>query len=217
MRFLFPFVLLAFSCSRLCAESIDSLFARIPQRVLPLIELNPRLDMLDLYNYDMKATGETIFGGHAVMQLKTDNHIQLQLTEVSTWELQRLHTSSGEEVYACVHTLTAPIAQSRLTFYDANWAERSDIAIPTLEMADFWTAAETLTALRRAELQRKIDPRAIAIHWDEAESGEAPHLSLTLSVANLNREDRTDAEKCLKVRRYVWNGHGFNEEKPAQN
>ncbi|MBF0950389.1 MAG: DUF3256 family protein, partial [Alloprevotella tannerae] len=37
------------------ASPIDSVFVRVPTDILPMLDMNARLDMIDLYNYNMKA------------------------------------------------------------------------------------------------------------------------------------------------------------------
>ena len=59
------------------AQSIDTLFRHVPQEELSMLELNARLDMLDLFNCQMAAKGENIFGGSSVMVKKTANHLEI--------------------------------------------------------------------------------------------------------------------------------------------
>ena len=72
------------------AQSMDSVLVSVPESELPLLERNPRLDMLDLYNSQMEAKGENIFGGASYLTEKDDNYLRIRLTDVSEWELQRL-------------------------------------------------------------------------------------------------------------------------------
>ena len=61
------------------AESIDSLFTRVPASVLPMLAHNARLDLLDLYNYKMTAKAENDFGGTSYLLVKAENFLHLKL------------------------------------------------------------------------------------------------------------------------------------------
>lgn len=102
------------------AQSIDTLFRHVPQEELPMLELNARLDMLDLFNCQMAAKGENIFGGSSVMVKKTANHLVIDLSDVSRWEMMRV-PFGGTYRCVCIHSLTSALPSSRWRVYDANW------------------------------------------------------------------------------------------------
>lgn len=67
---LFSLILLLKFQNATAQTNIDSTFLKVPMSELPLLEHNPRLDMIDLYNYKMIAKGENIFGGTSVLTKK---------------------------------------------------------------------------------------------------------------------------------------------------
>lgn len=102
------------------SRSIDSIFIGIPSQVLPILERNARLDMLDYYNAGMRAVGENTLGGQSVMLKKTADFVQLESTPASTWEL-RILTSGRDTLFLCIHSIKATGISSRLTAYDSDW------------------------------------------------------------------------------------------------
>lgn len=205
-KMLLSVVLLSASWAGAVCQPVDSVFARMPLEVLPLLERNPRLDMLDLYNYKIQAKVENVFGGSSVLLAKTDDYLRLRLTEASHWELKCLPLGEGC-IYACIHSLRSGATDSRITLYDADWktVERAGFDRPALQ--DFWQPSDSISEGRRAELQAKLQPLYVEAHW----SADAPELNFSVSVSHLSPEDREDASRCLRpvVRR--WNGAGMTE------
>ena len=128
MRQLIIFFFLIFA-GELQAQSIDSIFVSVPKKYLPLLEEAERLNLLDLYNYKMKAEAENSFGGRTLMVEKDSDYVGVQLTEVSSWELKRLYNlvpdaeGNGWEqdpFYAVTHTITAGAKSSRIIFSTRN-------------------------------------------------------------------------------------------------
>ena len=123
------------------AQSIDTLFRHVPQEELPMLELNARLDMLDLFNCQMAAKGENIFGGSSVMVKKTANHLVIDLSDVSRWEMMRLPFGDTYRC-VCIHSLTSALPSSRWRVYDANWKLVNDIVLPDFSAENFFVPAD---------------------------------------------------------------------------
>lgn len=206
-RMLLSVVLLSASWSGAVCQSVDSVFAQMPLEVLPLLERNSRLDMLDLYNYKIQAKAENVFGGSSVLLAKTEDYLRLRLTEVSHWELKCLPLGE-DRIYVCVHSLRSGATDSRITLYTSDWKTMEPVTgfdCPPLQ--DFWQPADSISEERRAELLAKLQP----VHVEACWSPDAPELNFSVSVSHLSSEDREDASRCLKpvVRR--WNGSEMTE------
>ena len=66
---------------------IESLFFTIPTSLLPLLSPNARMDMVDLFHAGQKAEVVNRLGGVTTMLSATPQHLDLQLTEGSRWEV----------------------------------------------------------------------------------------------------------------------------------
>ena len=164
------------------AQSMDSVLVSVPESELPLLERNPRLDMLDLYNSQMEAKGENIFGGASYLTEKDDNYLRIRLTDVSEWELQRL-TLDGDTLFVCIHSVSTPATGSTVRCYSKTWERDTSLRLRMPDFSDFWKPeADSLTA---------------EIHW-EHDAQHQPQLTFSLSVEGLSIEDRDDARRCLK-------------------
>ena len=178
------------------AQSMDSVLVRVPQSELPLLERNPRLDMLDLFNSNMEAKAENAFGGNSYLLEKDKNHLFIRLTDVSDWEVQRL-TLQEDTIFACIHTVRTPAAGSTIRYYTGNWEPDTSYQTIAPEFSAFWQAGnDSLSAARKEELQRIARHCPISIRW-EKESGQAA-LSFQVFTAALAIEDQEDIKKCLR-------------------
>lgn len=217
MRFIFTTLLLALisTCvtraevdSVAPRKSIDSIFISAPNTELAMLDLNSRLDMVDLYNYNMTAKSENIFSGLSILQEKSNNFIRIQLTDVCSWELMRLY-KENEDIYACIYTLTYPATQSRIRFYAEDWSVEDDVALPQLCLDDFWQTTDSISAERAQELRAKLTPMYVGMTWEKEGATSLPTLKLAVSTANLSSEDQADATKCLHSISLVWDGKAF--------
>lgn len=190
------------------AQSIDTLFAKAPDKELQMLERNPRLDMLDLYNYKMTAKGENIFGGYSVMESKTNDHIFVKLTDASTWEMALLPTAGGDSIISCIHTVKSPAADSEITFYHADWAPANGIVAAIPPLSDFLVGADSIPAdsvdsAALNSLMEKIAVPHIQMRWI-METGHPARLEYSISTANLSEEDNRVARFCLKTIARAW-------------
>lgn len=191
---LFLFIALV-SALPLLAEPIDSVFARAPQHVLPILSLNTRLDMLDLYNYKMTAQGENNYGGSSLLLEKTDNHLVIQLTEASRWELLRTSPCTDSTRYVCIYTVTRPDSASRLTIYNKEW-QPLPVQPLTYTPTDFLTTTDSLSTELRTSLLAKLPQLPVYMTWEAPETARS-HLLLRLSISSLSREEQATLRPLL--------------------
>lgn len=190
------------------AEPIDSTFVKVPVTELPLLDTNSRLDMLDLYNYNMEAKADNIFGGSSVMVGKSPNHIRLRLTETSDWELMRLKADTAV-IYACIHTLKYSVGESSIRFYDEAWHALPGVSLPEMVPTDFISTADSVDAERGKAIIRKFAPFSYTLKWEDESDGSRPTLVVSPSLTQLGEEDRAEAERYLTDIRLVWDGGRF--------
>lgn len=196
LRYYLLTILMFLSSGLVYAQSMDTMLVRVPQSELPLLERNPRLDMLDLYNSQMEAKGENIFGGYSYLLKKTDNYLHIRLTDISEWEALRLNLD-GDTVFACIHTVSTPAAESEIHYFTHDWKAEPSVATAVPDFHEFWQpTTDSLSARRCEELREMAQQCPVEFHWQNVE--EAPRLSFQISTKGLSVEDQEDLRKCLK-------------------
>ena len=193
------------------AQSMDSLFVKVPKKELPMLETNPRMDMIDLYNYNMEAKGENIFGGNSVMEKKSDNYILIRLSDVSQWEMMRLKKSDGGCILLCTHTLTDGVSGSRWNAYDEKWNKLTGFRLPSLTLDDFWMANDSISKEKQEQIREKIQPLRLVLQWHNTEETRNPILEISVGHPMLSNEMKGIFKKSLHTVSLKWNGIDFEQ------
>ena len=202
-RYLLTFLVAAACFVPLGAQPMDSLFASAPREVMPLLGRSDRLDLSDLYNAGQRAEVENLYGGTSLLEKKTERHLLLQPTPVSTWELVRL-TAPADTVLLLLRTLRTPAATTDVAFYRTDWSPAGmTFAMPAA--ADFYLPGDTASADERRGLLDKLQPAHVCARWDEGRS----LLILSLSTEALTADDRRDVVPFLRELPYEWRDGAF--------
>lgn len=99
--------------------TLSALFIAAPLAVMPLLDKNARMDMVDLYEANITATVGNRYGGISELTMLSDTLIAVNLTESSTMEI-RLTADSLIEVK---HNVAAKKVNTKVRYYDLNWSE----------------------------------------------------------------------------------------------
>lgn len=154
---------LLLTAGRSHALPIDSIFTHVPAEVLPLLERNARLDMLDYYNARMPAVGENTLGGQAFLLGKHPDLLRVEVTPVTVWELKVL-TTERDTFFVVTRSLRAGGTASRLAAYDARWRTvRLDLPQPAFD--DFFHPCDSLASERCAVLRSLLEQAPVEARW----------------------------------------------------
>lgn len=196
--------MLSVPCQLCRAVPIDTLFAKMPPALLPLLDWDGRLDCLDLYNGKMRAEVTNVLGERSRLVEKTDDYLRVELSAASRMELKLLPLG-GDTVVWRIHTVLAPAAESRLDAYTTRWEQAEGVAVPVPAVSDFWVRPDTLTEERFDELRH-----AAGVPWVAASfSPTAAELTFSLSLDDVRSDWRDEMSRCLRPLTYRWDGTGF--------
>lgn len=195
----FTFCLIA----KILASPIDSVFVRVPTDILPMLDKNARLDMIDLYNYNMKAEAYNIYGGKSVMTQKTDSMFSISLTESSRWDLALL-PQSADTIFAVIYTILSPAESSRIVLYDADWQPLAyQFQLPEIEK--FFREPYSFSPERMEILKQNLKMCSVSLSF----SPQTRALIAKVSTTNAPEDDLADLKHLLFPLRYVWTGDAF--------
>ena len=105
------------------AQDLKSLFVAMPDSLSPLWTEVNRADFGDFLASNMKARVRNRFGNFSEMLKLTDDYLLMQSTSVSTMEMKLLPVNDSVNIICMVQTYQAPVADSRISFYDTAWKE----------------------------------------------------------------------------------------------
>lgn len=189
------------------AQSMERLFAEMPDSIVPVMTRNDRLDCIDFYKSGMKPNVKNIYGGKSELLVMKGGYLLLRATQKSTVAMKKLGTTDGDTILAVVSTYSSPAKESSAAFYTTGW-KRIDggTLAPMPAKEDFLTKADTCDAARLAYAKALCENAFMYAELSEDE----PALSCALSLETLTPEEER------KVRPYVsgrlvfkWNGKAF--------
>lgn len=197
------FLLVVLACPELAAQGIDTLFAHVPRKVMPLLDRTSKLDLLDLYNHKLPAKAENTYGGQAEILEKTERYIRLRTTDVGLWQM-RLLPAERDTLILCVSSLHAGGTSSRVAVYHRNWMPaKTELPRPGFDL--FYAPDSTLSYVQEQALSATLREAPVeALLADSVTT-----LTYRISTGGLSEEDRALAGKCLHDVRYAWNAGKF--------
>lgn len=185
-------------------RTMKDFFIAMPDRLLPLLTQENRLDCVDFVASKMNATVKNRFGENTTLEVLTDRYARLQLTPVSRVEM-RLLFSGSDTVVCMVHTLQSVAAESKLAFYDTRWrplAANRYVRLPGVK--DFIRRKAQPAVVR--EVMQKVELPLLSVALDES----SDTLKLRLGMDGGNVELKKELTPLVVPELiYVWQGGRF--------
>ena len=189
--------------AQIFASPMDSVFVHIPSGILSVLDIDARLDMIDLYNYNMKAEAYNIYGGKSEMTQKTDSMFSISLTESSRWDLALL-PQSADTIFAVIYTILSPAESSRIVLYDADWQPLAyQFQLPEIEK--FFREPYPFSPERMEILKQDLKMCSVSLSF----SPQTRALIAKVSTTNAPEDDLADLKHLLFPLRYAWTGDTF--------
>lgn len=196
--------LLLFAPTLARAEAIDTLFAKVPRRLLPMLDRTSRLDLLDLYNNKLPAKADNIYGGQSQLLQKTSDYLLVKTTDVGTWQMKLLPIGH-DTLISCIYSVKAGGISSQIFMLQRNWQQAKHEA-PTPTFEQFYIAKNPLSPLRAQIMQSTLRQVPIEMTWSDSTAT----LTYSLSLNGLCEEDQNDAAQCVRQVLYQWNEGKFS-------
>ena len=200
------FSLLTSHFSPLNAEGIADVFTTMPDSIFPLLTQKNRHDMVDFYNNKMEAKVRNRLNDYARLDTLTNQYLHLTLSQSSEATMRLLPTADSTSIICLVQTVTTPIRDSQVRFYNPQWQRLRGLQLPMPETADFFSETSDSVARDMQFAQRSIDDLRLV---EVTVSPDEPVFELRLSVDELAQEEKKIARRYLRTLRYRWTGSGF--------
>lgn len=121
----------------LMAQSVEHYFFQMPANLIPTVSLETRKDLVDFFKNGKTAVMPTAMGGEVVLKELSEDYLLLKTSESSDIQLKMLQVNDTLHILALVHTVAAPMKDSRIVFYSTTWEPLGNIALPTISYLDF--------------------------------------------------------------------------------
>lgn len=87
------------------SDGLRTLFAEMPDTIIPYLTRNDRLDMMDFMDSNMKAEVSNSLGGRSQMTKFTPDTISIQLTEVSKIDFYLMQLPAVAPIDSCTQAI----------------------------------------------------------------------------------------------------------------
>lgn len=115
-------------------------FVAAPRKIMPLLDNNARLDMIDYFKTEMTNATSNAYGGRSRITSMSDGELTATLTDATRCQIAIL-PDGKEGLIALITTVSTPEHDSRMSVYSPDWSNdvtRQVFTRPTL--ADWLTA-----------------------------------------------------------------------------
>ena len=172
--------------------------------MLPLLGHTERLDLLDLYDYRLKAEVENRLGGRSLLEHKDSCMLRLRVSDAESWEMHCV-PGEGDRLLVCLNSVSAGGEMTHLTAYSLSWKPLK-MAFPKPDCKHFLTAApaDSLTDADLSALHALLPALPVAASWQEGN-----RLQLRIDASALAADLRRAARLCLRPLTYEYRKGAF--------
>lgn len=113
----------------------------IPDKLMPLLDKNTRLDMIDYYNSGSSTPSKNAMAGKSRILSLTPDHAVIELTSASSCEIAIL-PAGNDTLIALVNTVATPAPDSKLKIYTSDWSNDVTDKVFVAPTIDDWLTDE---------------------------------------------------------------------------
>ncbi|MCM1483015.1 MAG: DUF3256 family protein [Muribaculaceae bacterium] len=184
-------------------------FLDAPSKIIPLLNHNTRLDMLDYFNSGMATSSTNIMQGQSRIVSSDDASMKVKLTEASEIDIAIIPAAAGDTLVALISTVATPAPDSKLSVYSADWTRDVTPAVFTRPLLKDWLTADGRKNTGDVE---SLVPFLLISYVYEPASGT---LTLTNNTEQFMSPDVYSIVEAYLLPKlvYKWDGRKFARQK----
>lgn len=162
--------LLAFAAILFCTCGLEAqitatdAFTTAPRKILPLLDNNARLDMVDYFNSNMTTGTGNAYGGKSRITAISPEKVTVAMTDASTWDFIVLPGKTP--MIAVITTVATPAPDSRMTVYSQDWNRDVTAQVFKKPTFDMWLTQEGKK--NRQEVEMNVPFMLVSYSYDPA-------------------------------------------------
>jgi hypothetical protein len=184
----------------LAQTTAGDMFVNAPNSIMPLLQRNTRLDMIDYFKSSLPNTSANIMQGRAKITALSSSNVEFDMSDASSYQLSLL-PAGKDTIAVLIETLRTPIPDSHIRFFSRRWEKMNRTCMDEPKLKDWLTIAGKT---HQDSLERVLPFILVAYHYDAT----TQILTLTQQMASYFRsEEYSGIANMLKPRlMYRWNG-----------
>ncbi len=133
------------------ARTASDFFLDMPNKHLPLLDRNARMDMMDYFRAGLETPSRTALGGEARILSDHPDRMLIQMSRDATVEIALLKAGS-DTLVALIETVKTPIPDSSITLMNKDFSNPRVIPMPGVEMMAGQASAKALKGAAMPEM-----------------------------------------------------------------
>lgn len=211
MKKLFVFLWVVLLVTSVQAKSLKDLWVSMPDSLLPTLDRNLRLELVELEEMGVKPNVKNLLGEECDMDTLTNDYLECTTSKVARLQMIYLPSSAEDSVLCVIKTFRAPSKESEIRFYDQGWRQlpiSSYLAKDQYMLGSYIKPkSDTMRVEEYEELKSKLEPVMYVTEYLPTAQAFRVQVSLPL----LSNEDKMKVQSILMQRKFKWILGRFNE------
>lgn len=211
MKKLFVFLWVVLLVTSVQAKSLKDLWVSMPDSLLPTLDRNLRLELVELEEMGVKPNVKNLLGEACDMDTLTNDYLECTTSKAARLQMIYLPSSAEDSVLCVIKTFCAPSKESEIRFYDQDWRQlpiSSYLAKDQYMLGSYIKPkSDTMRVEEYEELKSKLEPVMYVTEYLPTAQAFRVQVSLPL----LSNEDKMKVQSILVQRKFKWVAGKFNE------
>lgn len=211
MKKLFVFLWVVLLVTSVQAKSLKDLWVSMPDSLLPTLDRNLRLELVELEEMGVKPNVKNLLDEECDMDTLTNDYLEFTTSKAARLQMIYLPSSAGDSILCVIKTFRAPSKESEIRFYDQGWRQ---LPISSYLAKDQYALgcyikpkSDTMRVEEYEELKSKLEP--VMYVTDYLPTAQAFRVQVSLPL--LSNEDKMKVQSILMQRKFKWVLGRFNE------
>lgn len=193
------------------AKSLRELWLSMPDSLLPTLDNNLRLELVDLVDMKVKPEVKNLLGEECLIDTLTSDFLEVTTSSSAKVQMCLLPMGTGDSILCVIKNFSAPAMESEVRFYDSQWKETGSKAyLPSdiSQLSRYLNAKpDTLGEDEYQERLSLLEPIVVSAKF----SYPSKSLVFSVSLPLVSNDDKGKLNAILSQRKFKWNGKRFNE------
>lgn len=211
MKKLFAFLWVVLLVASVQAKSLKDLWVSMPDSLLPTLDRNLRLELVELEEMGVKSNVKNLLGEDCEMDTLTNDYLECTTSKVARLQMIYLPSSAADSILCVIKTFNAPSKESEIRFYDQGWHSLPVTSYLTKDQYSLGCyikpKSDTMRVEEYEELKSKLEPVMFVTEFLPTAQAFRVQVSLPL----LSNEDKLKVQSILVQRKFKWVLGRFNE------
>lgn len=211
MKKLFVFLWVVLLVTSVQAKSLKDLWVSMPDSLLPTLDRNLRLELVELEEMGVKPNVKNLLGEECDMDTLTNDYLECTTSKVARLQMIYLPSSAEDSVLCVIKTFRAPSKESEIRFYDQGWRQLPISSYLAKDQYMLGSYLKPKSDTMRVEEYEELKSKLELVMYVTEYLPTAQAFRVQVSLPLLSNEDKMKVQSILVQRKFKWVLGRFNE------